>query len=321
MLHGFDRSQRKARTAEILRQVGLDESTFGCYPLDLTASEQQRVGIARALVTRPELVGTDEPTSMLDPSARADLLALLQRIQRETGTAYVFISHDLTSVARISHRIAIMYLGHIVEQAPTEMIMGQQHHPISRALLICSFVSPIHCGAFALCDRRRNSYRDQSESGMSALWPLPDSPECLPRSHSSDDRNQARALVGVPPVEPCRRCLMPPRAERCAACASPTRCACPSYIGRRVLFLVPTGLFDLVHHLRAGASSPRRSGALSSSAAGTRRGCRGAAAQTASRSVDPQQYIIWLKRALSGDFGTSWSQGTESAKISSTEFR
>jgi oligopeptide/dipeptide ABC transporter ATP-binding protein len=135
MLHGFDRSRRKARTTEILRQVGLDESMFDCYPLDLTASEQQRVGIARALVTRPELVVLDEPTSMLDPSARADLLALLQRIQRETGTAYVFISHDLTSVARISHRIAIMYLGHIIEQAPTELIMGRQHHPYSRALL------------------------------------------------------------------------------------------------------------------------------------------------------------------------------------------
>jgi oligopeptide/dipeptide ABC transporter ATP-binding protein len=135
MLHGFDRAQRKARTAEILRQVGLDESMFDCYPLDLTASEQQRVGIARALVTKPELVVLDEPTSMLDPSARADLLALLQRIQRATGTAYVFISHDLTSVARISHRIAIMYLGHIIEQAPTELIMGRQHHPYSRALL------------------------------------------------------------------------------------------------------------------------------------------------------------------------------------------
>ena len=135
ILQGIDRSRRKARTAEILRQVGLDESMFDCYPLDLTASEQQRVGIARALVTRPELVVLDEPTSMLDPSARADLLALLQRIQRETGTAYVFISHDLTSVARISHRIAIMYLGHIIEQAPTELIMGRQHHPYSRALL------------------------------------------------------------------------------------------------------------------------------------------------------------------------------------------
>jgi oligopeptide/dipeptide ABC transporter ATP-binding protein len=135
MLHRFKRSERQRRTAEILRQVGLDESTFDCYPLDLTASEQQRVGIARALVTRPELVVLDEPTSMLDPSARADLLALLKQIQSETGTAYVFISHDLTSVARISHRIAIMYLGHIVEQAPTDMIMAHQYHPYSRALL------------------------------------------------------------------------------------------------------------------------------------------------------------------------------------------
>jgi oligopeptide/dipeptide ABC transporter ATP-binding protein len=135
MLHGVERAARKRRTVEMLKQVGLDESVLACYPLDLTASEQQRVGIARALVTRPDLVVLDEPTSMLDPSARAELLALLQQIQRETGTAYIFISHDLTSVARISHRIAIMYLGHIVEQAPTKLILQRQYHPYSRALL------------------------------------------------------------------------------------------------------------------------------------------------------------------------------------------
>lgn len=135
MLHGVERATRKRRTVEMLKQVGLDESALACYPLDLTASEQQRVGIARALVTRPDLVVLDEPTSMLDPSARAELLALLQQIQRETGTAYIFISHDLTSVARISHRIAIMYLGHIVEQAPTKQILQRQYHPYSRALL------------------------------------------------------------------------------------------------------------------------------------------------------------------------------------------
>jgi oligopeptide/dipeptide ABC transporter ATP-binding protein len=135
MLHGVERATRKQRTVEMLKQVGLDETALACYPLDLTASEQQRVGIARALVTRPDLVVLDEPTSMLDPSARAELLALLQQIQSETGTAYIFISHDLTSVARISHRIAIMYLGHIVEQAPTKRILQRQHHPYSRALL------------------------------------------------------------------------------------------------------------------------------------------------------------------------------------------
>lgn len=135
MLHGMNRADRRSRITEILRQVNLDEHVFNYYPLDLTASEQQRVGIARALVTRPEFVVLDEPTSMLDPSARAELLTLLQTIQRETGTAYIFISHDMTSVARISHRIAIMYLGHIVEQAPTEVIMARQQHPYSRALL------------------------------------------------------------------------------------------------------------------------------------------------------------------------------------------
>jgi oligopeptide/dipeptide ABC transporter ATP-binding protein len=135
MLHGVDRDSRRRRVTEMLRHVGLDDDVFGYYPADLTASEQQRVGIARALVTRPEFVVLDEPTSMLDPSARAEILDLLQAIQRETGTAYIFISHDLTSVARISHRIAIMYLGHIVEQAPTEIIMRRQRHPYSRALL------------------------------------------------------------------------------------------------------------------------------------------------------------------------------------------
>ena len=134
-LHGMGRDERRARTKEILDHVGLGERFHKHYPADLTASEQQRVGIARALVTRPEFVVLDEPTSMLDPSARAEILDLLQTIQRETGTAYIFISHDLTSVAKISHRIAIMYLGHIVEHAPTDVIMDDQRHPYSRALL------------------------------------------------------------------------------------------------------------------------------------------------------------------------------------------
>jgi oligopeptide/dipeptide ABC transporter ATP-binding protein len=134
-LHGVGGEARRSRVADILRLVKLDERFFGYYPADLTASEQQRVGIARALVTRPEFVVLDEPTSALDPSARAEILDLLHTIQRELGTAYIFISHDLTSVAKLSHRIAIMYLGHIVEAAPTEIIMASQRHPYSRALL------------------------------------------------------------------------------------------------------------------------------------------------------------------------------------------
>lgn len=134
-LHGAARAERRGRVADMLERVGLGAPLFDYYPADLTASEQQRVGIARALVTEPEFVVLDEPTSMLDPSARAEILDLLKAIQSETETAYIFISHDLTSVAKISHRIAIMYLGHIVEHAPTGIIMDSQRHPYSRALL------------------------------------------------------------------------------------------------------------------------------------------------------------------------------------------
>jgi oligopeptide/dipeptide ABC transporter ATP-binding protein len=145
VLHGVNRAQRRQRVAEILQQVNLDEHKLDYYPLDLTAGDQQRVGIARALVTHPEFVVLDEPTSMLDPSARAELLSLLQKMQRELGTSYIFISHDLTSVARISHRIAIMYLGNIVEEAPTEILMAHQRHPYSRALLSAVlFADPQH---------------------------------------------------------------------------------------------------------------------------------------------------------------------------------
>ena len=128
-LHGMKRDKRQERDREMMRHF------YHYYPADLTASEQQRTGIARALATKPEFVVLDEPTSMLDPSARAEILDVLKKIQQELGTAYIFISHDLTSVAKISDRIAIMYLGHIVEHAPTEVIMESQRHPYSRALL------------------------------------------------------------------------------------------------------------------------------------------------------------------------------------------
>jgi oligopeptide/dipeptide ABC transporter ATP-binding protein len=134
-LHGVDRASRRVRVAEMLHHVSIGEHLFDHYPADLTAGEQQRVGIARALITEPEIVVLDEPTSTLDASARAELLSLLQRIQAETGTAFIFISHDMTSIARICHRIAVMYLGRIVEQAPTQELLGHQYHPYSRALI------------------------------------------------------------------------------------------------------------------------------------------------------------------------------------------
>jgi oligopeptide/dipeptide ABC transporter ATP-binding protein len=122
-------------TTEILEQVGLGPQYLDRFPIELTASEQQRVGIARALITSPKLVVLDEPTSTLDPTVREEILSLLRSLQSSMSVAYLFISHDIMAVERLSHRVAVMYLGHIVEQAPTAAIMADPRHPYTRALM------------------------------------------------------------------------------------------------------------------------------------------------------------------------------------------
>ena len=126
---------REARMSQTLDGVRLGPRYLGRYPGEMTASEQQRLAIARALVTHPALVVIDEATSNLDARARSTILDVLLDLQGELGVSYLFISHDLTAVERISHRIAIMYLGRIVEEARTSAIMKTQLHPYSRALL------------------------------------------------------------------------------------------------------------------------------------------------------------------------------------------
>jgi oligopeptide/dipeptide ABC transporter ATP-binding protein len=120
---------------ELLEITRLRASLRDRYPHELTSGEQQRVGIARAISTKPALVVLDEPTSALDISVRAEIIDLLKTLQRETGIAYLFISHDMTAVKEISHRVAIMYLGAIVEVSPNPEIFDAQLHPYGQALL------------------------------------------------------------------------------------------------------------------------------------------------------------------------------------------
>jgi oligopeptide/dipeptide ABC transporter ATP-binding protein len=120
---------------EILKRVGLGPQYLDRFPIELTASEQQRVGIARALITSPKLVVLDEPTSTLDPTVREEILGLLRSLQSSMSLTYLFISHDIMAVERMSHRVAVMYLGHIVEQGPTAAIMADPRHPYTRALM------------------------------------------------------------------------------------------------------------------------------------------------------------------------------------------
>ena len=132
---GVSSKEGSERVVEALDLVGLSRGTLQLYPAELSGGQQQRVGIARAMITRPKLVVLDEPTSALDPTARAEIIELLVGIQKKLGTAYLFISHDLSTVRFVSHRIAVMYLGMIVEQGEAASLFAQPRHPYSVGLL------------------------------------------------------------------------------------------------------------------------------------------------------------------------------------------
>jgi oligopeptide/dipeptide ABC transporter ATP-binding protein len=127
--------EQQARGEHLLDLVGLDRASISLYPHQMSAGQLQRVGIARAIATEPDLVVFDEPTSALDVSVRAEILNLLRDLQRRLGIAYLFISHDLTAVRRLCHRTAVLYLGRLVEVGETEALFTEPLHPYSRALL------------------------------------------------------------------------------------------------------------------------------------------------------------------------------------------
>lgn len=131
----LSRGARREKVLETLERVGLTKEQSERYPRGLSGGQQQRVGVARAIVTEPRLIVLDEPTSSLDVSVRAHVLELLRELQRQQHLGYVFISHDLATVASISDRVAVMYLGQIVEQGPTSVVLSRPRHPYTRALL------------------------------------------------------------------------------------------------------------------------------------------------------------------------------------------
>ena len=140
--HGIGgRTERAAKVKEMLDLVGLPSRVLGAYPNQLSGGQRQRVAIARALIMRPEVVICDEPTSALDVSVQAQILNLLMELRRELGLTYFFISHNLAVVEHLADRVAVMYLGRLVEERSRAALFANARHPYSRALL-ASILTP-----------------------------------------------------------------------------------------------------------------------------------------------------------------------------------
>jgi oligopeptide/dipeptide ABC transporter ATP-binding protein len=130
-----DPIEREGEAVQLLRRVGLNERHIDAYPHQFSGGQRQRISIARALAMRPRFIVADEPVSSLDVSIQAQVINLLEELQEEYHLTYLFIAHDLSVIYYISDRVAVMYLGHIVEQGPTDDLFDAPRHPYTQALL------------------------------------------------------------------------------------------------------------------------------------------------------------------------------------------
>ena len=130
-----DKKELEARVKELMKEVGIPEEFYNRYPHQFSGGQRQRIGIARAIALNPKLIVCDEPVSALDVSIQAQILNLLKKLQADLGLTYIFITHDLSVVKYFSDDIAVMYLGQMVEKAPSDVLFQNPVHPYTRALL------------------------------------------------------------------------------------------------------------------------------------------------------------------------------------------
>ena len=134
-LQNVPQEEITARVAELVEQVGLKRDHLSRYPHEFSGGQRQRIGIARSLAMRPEFIMCDEPISALDVSIQAQVINMLEELQAQMGMTYLFVSHDLSMVRHISHRVGVMYLGHMVELASAEELYSNMQHPYTKALM------------------------------------------------------------------------------------------------------------------------------------------------------------------------------------------
>jgi ABC-type oligopeptide transport system ATPase subunit len=164
--------QRREIAARLLERVGLKAEHLTRYPHQFSGGQRQRIAIARALALKPKVIIADEPVSALDVSIRAQVIELLKELQRELGVAYLFISHDIAVVEQMSHRVAVMYMGQIVELGPSADVLNRPRHAYTRRLLASV---PIPDPAL-----RKPQIIDEAREIRSPLYPIGQSPARSP---------------------------------------------------------------------------------------------------------------------------------------------
>jgi peptide/nickel transport system ATP-binding protein/oligopeptide transport system ATP-binding protein len=182
--------QIKTQVQALMERVGLNPEHYNRFPAEFSGGQRQRIGVARALALRPRLVICDEPVSALDVSIQAQIINLLIDLQEEFGLTYLFISHDLSVVRHVSDRVAVMYLGQVVEISPTEELFNRTRHPYTRALL-----SALPIPDPDLADSRHRTI-------LSGDLPSPTDPPSGCRFHTRCPKAREDCISTQPPLEP-----------------------------------------------------------------------------------------------------------------------
>jgi oligopeptide/dipeptide ABC transporter ATP-binding protein len=205
-IHGIgDSASRKRDVQALMEMVGLNPEHYNRFPADFSGGQRQRIGVARALALRPKLIVCDEPVSALDVSIQAQVINLLTDLQRELHLTYLFISHDLSVVRHVSDRIAVMYLGKIIETAPVDAIFDQTRHPYTRALLS------------ALPPADPDSADSRERIVLVGDLPSPVNPPSGCRFHPRCPKAQRNCVDVDPPLEP----VLDDPPEHATACLHP----------------------------------------------------------------------------------------------------